>query len=112
MIADQFIQARREHWRDTDEHGRRCRHTSGSPRWAAPLDNEENYRSRSSSPRPGPSRSRIRRAYDTPPRFPVWEPRSAAVVPPSPLQDMANADCIVLMGGNMAEAHPSIPVGR
>ena len=29
MIADRFIQARREHWRDTDEHGRPLRHTLG-----------------------------------------------------------------------------------
>ncbi|RUP41047.1 MAG: dehydrogenase [Gordonia sp. (in: high G+C Gram-positive bacteria)] len=44
MIADRFIQARREHWRDTDEHGRPLRHTLGiASLGGATLDNEENY---------------------------------------------------------------------
>ena len=68
--------------------------------------------SRSCSPRWARSRSRTRRVFDTPPRFPVWGPRSAAAARPTFQQDLANADCIVIQGSNMAEAHPvGLPVG-
>lgn len=44
MIADRFVQARRDHWRDVDEHGRGLRHTLGiASLGGATLDNEENY---------------------------------------------------------------------
>lgn len=44
MIADRFIAARRDHWRDTDDHGRPLRHTRGiASLGGATLDNEENY---------------------------------------------------------------------
>ena len=39
--------------------------------------------SRSCSPRWARSRSRTRRAFDTPPRSPVWGPRSGAAAPPA-----------------------------
>ena len=52
------------------------------------------------------SRSRIRPELDTPPRCPVWAPRSAAVRPPITSKIVPNSDCILFMGSNMAEAHP------
>lgn len=44
MVADRFIQARRNGWQDTDEHGRAVRRTMGiASLGGATLDNEENY---------------------------------------------------------------------
>jgi formate dehydrogenase major subunit len=44
MIADRIIQARRDHWQDTDEEGRVLRRTlSIAGLGGATLDNEENY---------------------------------------------------------------------
>lgn len=44
MIADRFLEARRNHWQDTDEHGRPLRRTMGiASLGGATIDNEENY---------------------------------------------------------------------
>lgn len=44
MIADRFIEARRAHWQDTDEHGRPLRRAMGiASLGGATIDNEENY---------------------------------------------------------------------
>ncbi len=44
MIADRFIEARRNGWQDRDEHGRPLRRTMGiASLGGATLDNEENY---------------------------------------------------------------------
>ena len=44
MIADRFLEARRDHWQDTDAHGRPLRRTLGvASLGGATLDNEENY---------------------------------------------------------------------
>lgn len=44
MIAQRFVEARRAHWQDTDEHGRPLRRTMGiASLGGATLDNEENY---------------------------------------------------------------------
>ena len=44
MIADRFIEARRNHWEDADEQGRPLRRTMGiASLGGATLDNEENY---------------------------------------------------------------------
>ena len=44
MIADRMIESRRNHWQDTDEHGRPLRRTLGvAALGGATLDNEENY---------------------------------------------------------------------
>ncbi len=44
MIADRFVQARRAHWQDVDDHGRPLRRTMGIAHLGgATLDNEENY---------------------------------------------------------------------
>ncbi len=44
MIADRFIESRRNGWQDTDEHGRPLRRTMGiASLGGATLDNEENY---------------------------------------------------------------------
>lgn len=44
MIADRFVQARRDHWQDVDEHGHPLRRTMGiASLGGATLDNEENY---------------------------------------------------------------------
>src|SRR5690625_2798046 len=44
MIADRFLQARRHHWEDDDEHGRPVRRTMGiAALGGATIDNEENY---------------------------------------------------------------------
>lgn len=44
MIADRFIEARRNHWEDTDADGRPLRRTMGiASLGGATIDNEENY---------------------------------------------------------------------
>ena len=44
MIADRFIEARRNHWQDEDEHGHPLRRTMGiASLGGATIDNEENY---------------------------------------------------------------------
>jgi formate dehydrogenase major subunit len=44
MIADRFVQSRRNGWQDIDEQGRRVRRTMGiASLGGATLDNEENY---------------------------------------------------------------------
>ena len=44
MVADRFIEARRNGWQDVDEHGRAVRRTMGiASLGGATLDNEENY---------------------------------------------------------------------
>ena len=44
MIADRFIEARRNGWQDTDQHGRPVNRTMGiAGLGGATLDNEENY---------------------------------------------------------------------
>ena len=44
MIADRFLEARRKHWQDTDEHGSPLRRTMGiASLGGATIDNEENY---------------------------------------------------------------------
>ena len=107
MVADRFVESRRSTWQDIDKKGHLLRRTMGSPRWAARRwTTKRTTSSRSSSPPRARSRSRTKPVFDTPPRFPVWEPPSGAAAPPRSLQDMANADCIVIQGSNMAECHP------
>lgn len=44
MIADRFIESRRRHWEDTDEHGNPVHRTMGfASLGGATIDNEENY---------------------------------------------------------------------
>ncbi len=44
MVAERFLEARRNHWQDTDEQGRALRRTMGiAGLGGATLDNEENY---------------------------------------------------------------------
>jgi len=44
MITDRFLQARRNHWEDVDERGRRLNRTMGiASLGGATIDNEENY---------------------------------------------------------------------
>jgi formate dehydrogenase major subunit len=44
MVADRFLEARRNGWQDFDEHGRAVRRTMGiAALGGATLDNEENY---------------------------------------------------------------------
>lgn len=44
MIAERFIEARRNHWQDVDDQGRRLNRTMGiAGLGGATLDNEENY---------------------------------------------------------------------
>jgi len=44
MIADRFLEARRNHWEDADEHGHRLNRTMGiASLGGATIDNEENY---------------------------------------------------------------------
>ena len=95
-------------WEDDDDDGQRAaphaRHRAASA--ARRSTTRRTTSSRSCSPRSARSRSRTRRAYDTPPPSPVWGPRSAAAAPPTFQQDLQNADCIVIEGSNMAECHP------
>ena len=44
MIADRYVEARRKHWQDVDQQGRRLNRTMGiAGLGGATLDNEENY---------------------------------------------------------------------
>lgn len=44
MVAERFLEARRNNWQENDEHGRRLRRTMGiAGLGGATLDNEENY---------------------------------------------------------------------
>ena len=44
MVAERFLEARRNHWQETDEQGRALRRTMGiAGLGGATLDNEENY---------------------------------------------------------------------
>ena len=44
MIADRFIEARRNHWEDVDDKGHPLRRTMGiASLGGATIDNEENY---------------------------------------------------------------------
>ena len=71
-----------EHWQQNDEHGRPLRRTMGiavagrgNPGQRRELpDQEALHRRRSGTDR------RTKPVFDTPPRFPVWEPRLDAVV--------------------------------
>ena len=113
--------------RDGDGHDRRARRSppartagrtpttragASTARWASPTSaaprstTRRTTSSRSSSRRWARSRSRTRRAYDTAPRSPVWGPRSGAAAPPRSSRTSQNADCILIQGSNMAEAHP------
>ena len=74
----------------------------GARRWTT----RRTTSSRSCSQPPAPSRSRTRPVFDTPPRSPVWGPRSDAAAPPSTCRTCPNSDCIVIQGSNMAECHP------
>ncbi len=49
---------------------------------------------------------RTRPAYDTPPRCPVWGPRSGAAAPPPSSRTSPTATASSIMGSNMAENHP------
>src|SRR6516165_5805767 len=84
MIADRFVESRRHTWQDIDKKGQLLRRTMGiAALGGATLDNEENYLIKSSSRPRAPFRSRIKLAFDTPPRFPVWEPPSGVAAPPN-----------------------------
>jgi formate dehydrogenase major subunit len=67
------------------------------------LDNEENYLIKSHR-RPGDG-MRQQAGYDIAARCPVWAPPSARRATTAQ-QDLANADCILIEGSSMAEAHP------
>ncbi|KDS93378.1 dehydrogenase [Dermabacter sp. HMSC06F07] len=44
MITERYLEARKKHWQDTDEHGRPVRRTLGiASLGGATIDNEENY---------------------------------------------------------------------
>ncbi len=83
MITDRVIDARRRGWQDSDDQGRRLNRTMGiaslgGRRWTT----RRTTSSRSCSRPWARSRSRTKPAFDTPPRCPVWVPRSVAVEPP------------------------------
>ncbi len=84
MIAQRFLASRRAGWQDTDESGRPLRRTMGiASLGGATLDNEENYLIKKLFTAAGAIRSRTKRVFDTPPRSPVWGPRSDAAAPRS-----------------------------
>ena len=62
--------------------------------------------SRNSCAASASSPSRTRRGYDTALASPVWGHDSAAARRPLYPRSMADSDCIVVMGSNMAENHP------
>ena len=85
MIAERVIAARENGWQDVNRDGWRVDRTLGFAHLGgATLDNEENYLLKKAYTAWARSRSRTRRAYDTPPRSPVWGPRSGAAAPPQP----------------------------
>ncbi len=84
MIADRVIAAREAGWQgeDPDGEGKVNRTLGFAHLGGATLDNEENYLIKKFFSAMGRCRSRIRRAYDTARRSPVWGPRSGAAAPP------------------------------
>ena len=74
----------RETWEDVNDDGEPLQpHArAGVPRRRDAGHRGELPASRSASPRRARCRSRTRPAYDTPPRSPVWGPRSGAAAPP------------------------------
>ena len=74
----------------------------------ATLDNEENYLIKKlfGVGLGVVSASRTKPGYDTPHRCPVWVPAFGRGAATNYQQDLANSDCILFMGSNMAEAHP------
>jgi formate dehydrogenase major subunit len=82
MIAERVIDARERHWQERDERGWKVDRTLGFAHLGgATLDNEENYLIKKLWTAMARSRSRTRRAYDTPRPSPVWGPPSAAAAP-------------------------------
>jgi formate dehydrogenase major subunit len=76
MIADRVLATRKQTWQDEDD-GKPVRRTMGiASLGGATLDNEENYLMKKIYTAMGAVL-----AFDTPPPFPVWEPRSVAAVP-------------------------------
>ena len=106
MVADRVLDARERGWQEHDPNGARLRRTWAWPAWAARrLTTRRTTSSRSCSPRWAPSRSRTR-PVTTPPPVPGLGTSFGRGGASDYQQDLVNSDCIVIMGSNMAEAHP------
>src|SRR5699024_6121890 len=107
MIAERFLEASENHWEDYDEEGAPVNSTMGNASLgSATTDNEENYLikklSTAASAVEIENQARIRHS-STVPSLGSSFGRGGAT---QPLQDMANADLILIQGSNMAECHP------
>src|SRR3984957_18880956 len=107
MFADRLIESRRRGWQQRDDRGRLLRRTMGiAALGGATLDNAEIHRITTLCTAAGAvqienqARSRHSAAV---PSLGTSFGRGGST---QSLQDMANADCIVIQGSNMAECHP------
>ena len=109
MIADRVIETAREHvggarttqGRTAAPHARRRQPRRRDARQRGELPDQEAVHGarRGLDREPGPHMTHLHRARS-------GRPRSAAAAPPPSSRIWPNADCILIMGSNMAECHP------
>ncbi|MBT0769643.1 molybdopterin-dependent oxidoreductase [Kineosporia sp. J2-2] len=107
MVADRVIESRRQGWQWDDEDGRRVRRTMGvASLGGATLDNEENYLIKKLMTALGvvqvENQARICHSSTVVGLGTSFGRGGSTTC----LQDLQNADCIVIQGSNFAEAHP------
>src|ERR1700689_4304532 len=107
MVANRFIQSRRRTWQERDDKGRLLRRTMGiASLGGATLDNEENYLIKKLFTAAGAVQIEHQARICQSPPVPSLGTSFGRGGATQSLQDMANADCIVIQGSNMAECHP------
>src|SRR3954449_8554936 len=107
MIAERVIDARERHWQARDERGWKVDRTLGFAHLGgATLDNEENYLIKKLWTALGivqvENQARVCHSSTVAALGTSFGRGGATTY----LQDLQNADCIVIQGSNMAEAHP------
>ena len=106
LVVDRVLDTRDATWEDVDPQGRPLNRTVGmAVVGGATLDNEESYLLRKLSTSLGivmmDNQARICHSPSPAGLGPTWG-RGAAT---GTLADLANADCVLIMGSNMAETH-------
>src|SRR6201986_4637703 len=107
MVADRFIESRRRTWQADDAEGRLLRRTMGiAALGGATLDNEENYLIKKLFTAAGAVQIENQKRICPSATVPSLGSSFGRGGATQSLQDMANADCIIIQGSNMAECHP------
>src|ERR671917_68887 len=107
MVAERVIAAREDHWQEHDEQGRRVDRTLGFAHLGgATLDNEENYLIKKLFTALGAvqieNQARICHSATVPGLGTSFGRGGATDF----LQDLQHAQCVLIQGSSMAEAHP------